>query len=273
MANVNEIIEKIEEKGYKALINKTVKNGVELTGITIGDGEVRPTVYIDEYINEGLSTDIIVEKFIDIYEKFKSEKMSLFNVNEILSWDYAKDNVRLCIQKKGTEDIIKRDFLDLEIYIKVNVNYGSYKVNSKILQKFGVSEDEIFERAAVLTRETVKIETIVATINKMAKEQGKNMEVEEDDIPQLILTNEEGMFGAVAIYYTEILKRIAKGYNSSLVILPSSIHECIIQPDNSPDMETLSDMVKEINEEYVNPEEVLSDHAYFFNRETGKIEW
>lgn len=38
-------------------------------------------------------------------------------------------------------------------------------------------------------------------------------------------------------------------------------------------METYSNMVREVNETQVEPEEVLSNHAYFFNKETCEISW
>ena len=94
-----------------------------------------------------------------------------------------------------------------------------------------------------------------------------------DEAKMIIVTNKEKVNGAVAICDKELLSNIAREHNSNLVILPSSIHECIIHIDNNPDMEMYSNMVREINETQVEPEEVLSDHAYFFNKETCEISW
>ena len=88
-----------------------------------------------------------------------------------------------------------------------------------------------------------------------------------------LMQNKEKVNGAVAICDKELLSNIAREHNSNLVILPSSIHECIIHIDNNPDMEMYSNMVREVNETQVEPEEVLSDHAYFFNKETCEISW
>ena len=50
-------------------------------------------------------------------------------------------------------------------------------------------------------------------------------------------------------------------------MIPSSIHELIIMPaeDGSLSLSKLSDMVKEINENHVKEEEILSDCAYYYD--------
>lgn len=48
-----------------------------------------------------------------------------------------------------------------------------------------------------------------------------------------------------------------------LVCLPSSVHEMIILPyEENGDMEVLNNMVAEINQNEVEPEERLTDRAY-----------
>ncbi len=55
-------------------------------------------------------------------------------------------------------------------------------------------------------------------------------------------------------------------------ILPSSIHELILVVDNSEyTMDSLSAMVKEVNERQVTDDEILSDHVYYFDWKTEQI--
>jgi hypothetical protein len=55
-------------------------------------------------------------------------------------------------------------------------------------------------------------------------------------------------------------------------VLPSSIHEVIVVPESKGlDAEEMCKMVKEINETQVAPEEVLSDHAYFYRRKERQL--
>jgi len=66
-----------------------------------------------------------------------------------------------------------------------------------------------------------------------------------------------------------------KDYESNLLIIPSSIHECIVIPTNQLDMdvEEATEIVKAVNTTEVPEEEILSDHVYIFNRDTSKITW
>ena len=80
----------------------------------------------------------------------------------------------------------------------------------------------------------------------------------------LILTNKERFRGASQIINKEEIQNIKNTYNvEHLVILPSSIHECIIIPKTEDiEVEELSFMVKEINESTVDVEEQLADRAF-----------
>ena len=271
MAN---IIKELNARGYETTDTVVIKNGVIMFGVIIGSEDIRPTIYVNEFIKNGLSVAEISDKIIEMYEQ-AMEDMPDINIPEITSWDYAKDNLLLCVQKKSSEDIIKKDFLDLEVYVRVKVRVkitnGSYKVNSCNLQKLGITEEELFKRAYEVTKENIFIED-------MRKAMAQLMGFSVDEIPLspedmlLVLSNKEKSYGASAILFPDVLKSIAEEYNSNLVILPSSIHECIIKFDDMPNAEVYNNMVREVNENEVLPEEVLSDHAYRFDRKSGKVE-
>ena len=55
-------------------------------------------------------------------------------------------------------------------------------------------------------------------------------------------------------------------------ILPSSVHGLILVVDRGEyEMEALSAMVKEVNEGQLSADEILSDHAYYFDCKTRQI--
>lgn len=55
-------------------------------------------------------------------------------------------------------------------------------------------------------------------------------------------------------------------------ILPSSIHEVILLRESfAEDAEYLRWMIQEVNATEVAPEEILSDRAYYYDRETDTI--
>lgn len=54
--------------------------------------------------------------------------------------------------------------------------------------------------------------------------------------------------------------------------LPSSIHELLAIPVSNTELEELREMVKEVNDNIVEPKEILGYGVYRYNRETGEIE-
>lgn len=99
-----------------------------------------------------------------------------------------------------------------------------------------------------------------------------SLNFEEFMMQMYILTNREKYFGAACILYPNVLEQIAEQLNSHFYILPSSIHECIIIPASGCfSREFLNNVVTEVNESELDEVEVLSDHAYYYDRDRKKI--
>ncbi len=87
-----------------------------------------------------------------------------------------------------------------------------------------------------------------------------------------VLSNQIRSFGAAVILYPGRLKRVAALLGESYYILPSSVHEVIIVPEREvPGVPVLNEMITEINEIHVEPEEVLADHAYYYSHASGEL--
>ncbi len=93
------------------------------------------------------------------------------------------------------------------------------------------------------------------------------------DTPSMyILSNNRRQFGASCILYGNMLANISKRLGGNYYILPSSIHEVIILPASGGiKSEELDKMISEINRAAVSEQDVLSDHAYYYNRFTDKV--
>ena len=88
-----------------------------------------------------------------------------------------------------------------------------------------------------------------------------------------VLTNKNRTFGAITILYPNILKCFADKVKSDLFILPSSIHEVIIIARCELDrIISFEDMVREVNDEQVAKEDILSYHVYEYCREKELLE-
>jgi hypothetical protein len=91
-------------------------------------------------------------------------------------------------------------------------------------------------------------------------------------IKMYVLTNTQKINGAACMLYEGILSDFADYHGKDLYILPSSVHEVILVLDDQEiKKEDLDHMVKEVNLSEVEEGDVLSDHAYFYNRNLRQI--
>ena len=72
--------------------------------------------------------------------------------------------------------------------------------------------------------------------------------------------------GASVLAYENFMEQAAERAGGDFFILPSSIHEVLIVPDNGQmDLGTLENMVREVNATQVAPEEKLTDNVYHYD--------
>lgn len=95
------------------------------------------------------------------------------------------------------------------------------------------------------------------------------------DGDQIVLTNEKFIYGATSMIYPDVLQKLAEEYDSSFVVMPSSVNEVILTPmaDNAATREiyVLSGMVEDVNRTTVNIEDQLSNEVYFYNKNTRTL--
>ena len=93
---------------------------------------------------------------------------------------------------------------------------------------------------------------------------------EDDDM--FVISNTSKIFGASCVLYPGVLEKFAAEKDADIFVLPSSIHEMILVPEKEDqDYSTLPNIVKETNRTEVDPEEVLSDSVYYYDRKAGVL--
>lgn len=278
---LKELINTIKNMVYTdmTVYSKMVQKGNRtLTGISIGKGNALPVVYMEDY------EDLFQEKgYIGVARemiklcKEASEKFSI-NVDDATSWNYAKEHLLLCIAPAGTTNGVTIPYLDLELYFRVELsNDDTYKVIDAMLDTWNITKDELL-RIALETNQHVALSMRDVMKDVLIEDGTPDYMIEAmldafQDATQIVLKNASTLFGASAIYKTELLKGVADKYESDLYIIPSSIHEVIVIPTEGITTADMDKMIRDINQSEVAPEEVLSDHVYIFRRDTMKIEW
>ena len=95
---------------------------------------------------------------------------------------------------------------------------------------------------------------------------------EGKDSPLYVLSYEQRPYGAVWMTDPDVLRLAGASLGSSYFILPSSVHECLLLPDTG-EYETvyLNWLVREVNRTQLQPEEVLADHIYRYDRHSDVL--
>ena len=92
-------------------------------------------------------------------------------------------------------------------------------------------------------------------------------ELEDDGTPLFVLTNEKMYLGAVTMFYPDLMDLIADKLDSDLYIIPSSIHECLILPEQEDICgDDLKKLVRTVNDTEVADDEILSYNIYKYSR-------
>ncbi len=88
-----------------------------------------------------------------------------------------------------------------------------------------------------------------------------------------VLSNHRRINGAAVVLYPELLRQLGEKFGGNYYVIPSSVHEVLLLKDTKEeDVGRLNRMVQSVNKQQVMPEEVLSDHVYYYMPEEGRLE-
>lgn len=132
------------------------------------------------------------------------------------------------------------------------------------LEKWGIGTEQLKKDAWKNTLDKKR-----ATLRRLCDILRESPEYARDgelpDSSLLVLTNTDGVAGAVAIAYPNQIEIIRAGLDGGFYMIPCSIHECLILPDDGTYREEeLNSMVRDVNKTQLQPDDVLSDHVYKF---------
>ena len=291
--NINEFRSEVIEyicnnyEGVNVCECDTVKNnGLRLYGIAIrhGNEKVVPTIYLENFYRDyedSVSLEVIIGRIMELNEK--SRFTGDFDENYITDFERLKEQIfiKLVNTNDNAEminDLPHRHFLDLSMIAYVDIGKmcgmtATFTVKKEHLQLWGVSEEELFDFAYNNTRKQGYTFTdIGGMVNDMVRR--KNNCERDCEIVELgrmfVMRSEKLVFSAVCMTYDDVLDEFIKDKYEGVYILPSSIYEVILVPDNGEyDQNGFSDMVKGVNRDVLDLEDVLSSNAYYYNSENG----
>ena len=183
----------------------------------------------------------------------------MMNTNNVLENLNRKDitkniYVGMCREGYYSDDVVKVEipFKDIEGYLYVKLctisdGIAYLMVTKDILEGLGIDVAKATEVALRNTRESA----VVANL-------GEVLFGEDDSLPMWVVTNTDQVRGAAAVLNVEKIKEVT-GFDN-FVILPSSIHECIVVSEDYCDNDDeLAEIITAVNSSNVSEKEQLGD--------------
>ncbi len=285
------------EKGVPAEVKAVKKeNGQTLTGIMIGDRNVRPCVYVSE--RDSVCT--IVERSIMAYADKEFANTLTTGIDRI--WDFEKVKLQLrpfVINYGRNKEMLKeknlvfRQFLDLAVCVRIVLQQNhegvtSIKVGEDFLEMWQKTADDVINQAIENHRKDMFFMSMDELLRSLVKEMHESSCDDAVDellscgpallfggvgIPMYVLSNNQKIDGAAFIADDVTIREIAKRLGvDEMYILPSSRGELIVVPNiigtNGFD---LQNMVADVNRTVLKVSDFLSDSVYLYRGGQVKI--
>ena len=266
---------------------------------------IQDSLYINNG-NERISPVINLNDSFAAYEKsgdFDAELNTIANIrvnadpkldmdiNSILTFDNVKDRIdcRLINAETNSEYLKDKPFKQIEdLALVYTVELGknpdgimSSVVTDNLMSSWGISTEDL-ERVAIENLEnsdTSRFSSMRDVLkNMMFPDMPDDDPMIESMLPPMegpqmyVLTSDDKLYGAKFLADTGKLDEISEKLGCDLVVIPSSIHECIILPnDGSMDRAVIESMIHDVNSTQVPPKDILSEHAYMYDAQTHEL--
>lgn len=310
MNNINtidefaKIIKTILENNYgikdKIVIeNITKNNNQELKALIFvnENSKLSPTIYLNSYYEKysfDNTLNEICNDILGIYNNsINDENKPKIVIDDMV--DYNKIKSKICFKlinleknKSLLSKIPYMTFNDLAIVFYININdindstkeIGTILIKNELFKQWNITLTDLYNDAynntKIIFNNTIKTMYDVV-LNIASNNNIKLTDLIMDDLdqaPMYVAGNTTNINGAVCILYNDLLMDFANHIDSDFYILPSSIHEVILIPENDElDPKELQEMVSTINVSEVPVEDVLSDSIYKFDRKLGFIQF
>jgi len=207
---------------------------------------------------------------------------------EIKSYEEIRGilRVRLMDMKDNAEllgDIVYQPVgcgLALAAYMKLPEEIaggGVANVPKGLIAGMGIDEAQVMEDALKGSeeKESPKLFSIMDVLAGMAMDEPSGNLLTAECEPQqglLVLTTKSGLLGASALFLPGMKERIAEVVGGDYYVLPSSVHEVLILPDNGamPPAD-LAQMVRSINESEVAPQDRLCNRVFKYHADFREL--
>lgn len=284
-----QLMKKLGSDHQVTIRSVTKNNNLKLDALTILEPgrHIAPTIYLNPYYKELEQGTLSFEQILSQILAFHREYMPSVPINPdfFSDFDSVKDHVAYkLIHYRRNQEVLKTiphiPYLDLAICFYCAVQTGpksqaTVLIHNEHLKMWNIDESTLYETARANTPKLFP-HTLTGMNTFMEQFDDPSLRDLATDpsfyLPMYVLSNKYNLFGASCILYENLLSQLAVQFNCSYYLLPSSLHELILVPsENKNDLAFFSAMVQDVNKSHVAPIDILSDHAYFYDRSQQEI--
>ncbi len=276
-----EIIMKLKENypGYSFSSEKVMKTNESYYGVRISlKGEksgpiINLTGHYNRYLKKEITLQEIVWKIWDAYIEASYDLDEMIEKAEMLyCFDNVKDNIYCKVVNRDlNEELIQTMphmlLLNLACIYYVDLgNRFTANITNAWLKYWGINQNDIHELA---------IQNMRSDWVPVCRRISDVVGIEDDEIDMWIMTmkkKDSPDMGASIILFKDIMNQLLeeKRLPKQCYIIPSSIDELVIIPSYGTTKELIN-VIKNAYKTILNQEKILSNVAYYFDREKNEI--
>ncbi len=263
-------------------VQRVFKTNRELDALMISQDKenIVPTIYLDPFYREledGTPVDDVCNMILERFFSARSEEWP-FDLGFLRDLNSVRNRLYVQLINRHSNERLLHDiphslFLD-DFAVTVRCIVGeqgdcraSFLVHNNNLDIWQTDAQTILSDAVRNTRRMLGVElmSMGEFFQKMVPE------IPAEPSPLWILTNRKKLAGASTVLFDDILKDFAAEHGNFYVIF-SSIHELLLipTPDDS-NIDEITKMNQQVNEEQVGIEEVLGTKAYYYSKDRGFV--
>lgn len=254
--------------------------------VRLDDNPVVPNVNLDKFYEEFIEQGGTLRDLDSILNTMAQQiqREPALETAWLMDYDNVKDKlfIRVSDAKENAAMLANAphqefDGLAVTYHIAFEGEHGiqaSTPVTNSMLEMYGINEQQL-RTDAMESVQNAYPSQFISLGSMMSRMMGVDEEMMPPmDVPQLmVLTNDQALYGAGALFYPGQLDTIASQIGSDYFVIPSSIHEVLILPDDGTiDRHAIESMIQEVNMTAVSPEDKLSDHAYHYDAKDHILE-
>lgn len=257
-------------------------NGIQEEAVVLQEEgkRIAPTIYLREFFesweNGSRSMEEISREIL--WRNAHQEREVDFSLDSFENYEKARGQVYFKLINYEMNKVLLTKipyiaYLDLAVVFYYRLEKGRFQgatmlIHNCNLEAWKINSRQLLEDAVMNTSRKLpySFRGMDALIHELSGEDAADMDRGEEIM--YVLTNQEKCFGAAALLYPHVLSHISKILRRNFYVLPSSVHECILVPDQGQYSRLeLARMVREVNQTQVEEDEILSYQVYYYDRQ------